>query len=68
MNPFEDPDGPDKDHCRGEDYVGPGTKDTQVQLVISLALGLSAFLAFCVRLSLVFRVLRLFPFLPSTPR
>lgn len=61
MNIFEDPDDPDKDHCRGEDYVGPGTKDTQVQLVISLALGLSAFLAFCVRLSLVSRVLCLFP-------
>ena len=36
--------------CEGGDkFVKPGTKDTQVQLVISLALGISAFLAFCVR-------------------
>jgi calcium permeable stress-gated cation channel len=47
MNVFEDPDAPDKS-CLGENYVGPGKKDTQVQLVISLALGLSAFLTFCV--------------------
>ncbi|KAK4156648.1 hypothetical protein C8A00DRAFT_40942 [Chaetomidium leptoderma] len=47
MNIFEDPDNPDKDKCLGDNAVGPNTKDTQVQLVISLALGLSAFLAFC---------------------
>ncbi|KAL2135002.1 hypothetical protein VTI74DRAFT_10137 [Chaetomium olivicolor] len=47
MNMFGDPDIPDKDKCLGENYVGPGKKDTQVQLVISLTLGLSAFLAFC---------------------
>ncbi|KAK4239417.1 hypothetical protein C8A03DRAFT_42961 [Achaetomium macrosporum] len=44
MGIFEDPD---KDRCSGEKQVGPGKTDTQVQLVISLALGLSAFLAFC---------------------
>jgi hypothetical protein len=50
MNMFKDPDGgnPDKDKCLGENYVGPGKLDTQVQLVISLSLGLSAFFAFCV--------------------
>ncbi len=48
MSIFEDPDNPDKDKCLGDNYVGPGKKDTQVQLVISLVLGLSAFLAFCV--------------------
>jgi hypothetical protein len=36
----------DDDKCKGD--VGPGTKDTQVQFVISMALGLSAFLSFCV--------------------
>ncbi|KAK3382702.1 hypothetical protein B0T24DRAFT_20870 [Lasiosphaeria ovina] len=39
--------GKDKEKCGDDDWVGPSTKDTQVQLVISLALGLSAFLAFC---------------------
>lgn len=35
--------------CEGGDqYVKPGSKDTQVQLAISLALGISAFLVFCV--------------------
>lgn len=50
MNMFQDsdPDNPDKDKCLGENYVGPGKLDTQVQLVISLSLGLSAFLSFCV--------------------
>ena len=51
MNIFIDPDIPDKNKCRGADSVGPNTKDTQVQLVISLALGLSAFFAFCVRIT-----------------
>lgn len=32
----------------GDDIVQPGDKDTQVQLVISLSLGITAFLAFCV--------------------
>lgn len=50
MNAFDDPDNPDKDKCLGDNYVKPGAKDTQVQLVISLALGLSAFFAFCVGL------------------
>jgi hypothetical protein len=44
MNIFEDPD----KGCDGDKQVRPGKNDTQVQLVISLALGLSAFLAFCV--------------------
>lgn len=43
-------DGPGKGKkgCDGSDYVQPGEKDTQVQLVISLALGLTAFITFCV--------------------
>lgn len=49
MHIFGDADDPDKEECLPDNIVGPGTKDTQVQLVISLALGLSAFLAFCVR-------------------
>lgn len=32
----------------GNEFVQPGEKDTQVQLVISLSLGLTAFVAFCV--------------------
>lgn len=32
----------------GNEFVQPGEKDTQVQLVISLVLGLTAFVAFCV--------------------
>jgi hypothetical protein len=40
---------PDNGTCSGDDYVQPGSVDTTVQLVISLALGFSAFLAFCVR-------------------
>jgi hypothetical protein len=34
--------------CDGNDAVRPGTKDIYVQLVISFALGLSAFTVFCV--------------------
>ena len=34
--------------CDGKRYVGTDTKDTEVQLVISMALGLSAFVAFCI--------------------
>lgn len=40
---------PDDKGCSGDDYVQPDSVDTTVQLVISLALGFSAFLAFCVR-------------------
>lgn len=42
--------GKGKKGCDGDGsrFVQPGEKDTQVQLVISLALGLTAFLAFCV--------------------
>lgn len=48
-----------KDRCdgSGNEFVQPGEKDTYVQLVISLALGSTAFFAFCVGLS--------FSFLPS---
>ncbi len=54
MDPFEypdGPDGPDGDKCDGTYYVGPGpgATDTKVQLTISLLLGVSAFLTFCVR-------------------
>ena len=52
MNILNDPDQPDKDECPVDQWVGPGEKDTWVQLVISLTLGLSAFLAFCVCLGL----------------
>ncbi|GAB1310685.1 Calcium permeable stress-gated cation channel 1 [Madurella fahalii] len=44
MNLFNED--PNNDEC-GDEEVRPGARDTQVQLVISLALGLSAFLAFC---------------------
>lgn len=55
---FQKPHDHDGDKkCNGDLYTGPGGKDTgpggkdtQVQLVISLSLGLSAFLAFCVSL------------------
>jgi hypothetical protein len=38
---------PDPEECLGDKFVGPNTKDTWVQLVISLSLGLSAFITFC---------------------
>ena len=48
---FQKPHRPDDDkNCDGDLSTGPGGIDTQVQLVISLSLGLSAFLAFCVSL------------------
>ncbi|OAA61761.1 DUF221 domain protein [Niveomyces insectorum RCEF 264] len=34
--------------CPGDSYVSPGNKDIQVQFVISVTLGISAFLSFCV--------------------
>lgn len=34
--------------CDGNEAVRPGEKDIYVQLVISLSLGLSAFVVFCV--------------------
>ncbi|CAN8099721.1 unnamed protein product [Discula destructiva] len=40
--------GKGKKGCDGNDFVQPGEKDTQVQLVISLALGLTAFFTFCI--------------------
>lgn len=47
---FYDPNRGKKGSCdgSGDEFVQPGEKDTYVQLVISLALGLSAFIAFCV--------------------
>ncbi|KAK8138547.1 hypothetical protein PG984_001927 [Apiospora sp. TS-2023a] len=36
-----------KTTCNGNEAVVPGSKDIQVQLVISLSLGFTAFLAFC---------------------
>ncbi|KAI0194563.1 hypothetical protein F4808DRAFT_337291 [Astrocystis sublimbata] len=34
--------------CKGEDAIAPGDKDKFVQLVISSALGISAFVTFCI--------------------
>ncbi|KAK0748396.1 hypothetical protein B0T21DRAFT_406918 [Apiosordaria backusii] len=45
MNILEEPKKP---KCDGDEYIKPGKKDFQVQFAISLALGLSAFLAFCI--------------------
>ncbi|KAI7777051.1 hypothetical protein LA080_004211 [Diaporthe eres] len=47
---FYDPDKGKKGSCdgSGNEFVQPGEKDTYVQLVISLALGSTAFIAFCV--------------------
>ncbi|XXG94199.1 hypothetical protein Hte_000452 [Hypoxylon texense] len=42
-------DGDDRPECNnGEAAAGPGSKDIFVQLVISFALGISAFVAFCI--------------------
>ncbi|EPE06869.1 hypothetical protein F503_03296 [Ophiostoma piceae UAMH 11346] len=38
---------PGDDDCPGDGYVAPGNKDIEVQLVISLGLGVFAFFAFC---------------------
>ncbi|KAI0430227.1 hypothetical protein F5Y09DRAFT_237282 [Xylaria sp. FL1042] len=38
----------DLDGCKGENAITPGSKDIFVQLVISFALGISAFVAFCI--------------------
>lgn len=38
---------PGDDDCPGDGFVAPGNKDIQVQLVISLGLGIFAFFAFC---------------------
>jgi hypothetical protein len=45
-----DPHKGKKGNCdgSGDEFVQPGEKDTYVQLVISLSLGLTAFIAFCV--------------------
>lgn len=47
---FYDPNKGKKGSCdgSGDEFVQPGEKDTYVQLVISLALGSTAFIAFCV--------------------
>ena len=39
---------PKETDCPAEKYVKPGGRDIQVQLVVSLALGVSAFFAFSV--------------------
>ncbi|KAI1500049.1 hypothetical protein F5X99DRAFT_255369 [Biscogniauxia marginata] len=36
------------DYCKGEYAVAPGNKDIYVQLVISFALGIAAFVGFCI--------------------
>ncbi|OTA98191.1 hypothetical protein M426DRAFT_326190 [Hypoxylon sp. CI-4A] len=46
MQPDDGDDVPS--YCRGETAAGPGSKDIFVQLVLSLALGVSAFIAFCI--------------------
>ncbi|KAK4098574.1 DUF221-domain-containing protein [Parathielavia hyrcaniae] len=47
MNIFDDSDHSNK-NCTGDDFIGgKSSTDTKVQLVISITLGLSAFLAFC---------------------
>ncbi|KAL7629539.1 hypothetical protein AAE478_001060 [Parahypoxylon ruwenzoriense] len=35
-------------YCKGEKAAGPGSNDIYVQLVISLSLGISAFVTFCI--------------------
>jgi hypothetical protein len=35
--------------CKGQDFINPTPKGLSVQLVLSLSLGVSAFLGFCVR-------------------
>jgi len=44
---------PKDEDCPGHDYVKPGKTDIKVQLVISLGLGITAFLAFCVSLGTI---------------
>ena len=41
---------PKDDECPADQFVKPGGRDIQVQLVVSLALGISAFVAFSVSL------------------
>ncbi|CAK7267956.1 hypothetical protein SEPCBS57363_002857 [Sporothrix epigloea] len=44
---FQNATDPD-DNCSGDTYVSAGTKDIQVQAVISLGLGVTAVFAFCI--------------------
>ncbi len=39
---------PEETDCPADEFVKPGKTDIKVQLVISLGLGITAFLAFCV--------------------
>jgi hypothetical protein len=39
----------DQEKCDPEKYIRPGDKDLVVQLVLSLIIGVSSFVAFCVR-------------------
>lgn len=49
MLPATSSNGTDADSdCSGNPYVRPGATDTKVQLAISLLLGLTGFVAFCV--------------------
>lgn len=65
---FFDGDNGQKDRCdgSGNEFVKPGEKDTYVQFVISLALGSTAFFAFCVSHSFSFLFFLLSFFLFST--
>ncbi|KAI1381989.1 DUF221-domain-containing protein [Hypoxylon crocopeplum] len=45
---MDPPDDKTPPWCNGETAAGPGSKDIYVQLVISLTLGISAFVAFCI--------------------
>lgn len=59
--------GKGKKGCNGDEFVEPGEKDTQVQLVISMVLGLTAFMAFCVSKTATPRVLECMHADPSDP-
>lgn len=51
MRNKSDPDPKLPDYCNPDKIAGPGSTDTYVQLAISLTLGFSAFIAFCVSLT-----------------
>lgn len=46
--------------CKGDDVISPkaNEKDIYVQLVISMALGVSSFVAFCVRFAMLLNICR----------
>jgi len=51
MDIFGDGDPPKDDKCKSDFDFKPGSKDTEFQFLVSVTIGLSAFLAFCVRCS-----------------